>query len=131
MHLTQFFEIYDNLGYTDSEKAIALGAWTEAIKLLTGSQEPYGWIYDECIEDSDHAIGYFYREAISHSEVKNGIPIYTTPLTRKWVGLSDEKISELWYKSQNDVEGVNLGFTTQEHFFAGLIDTNLREKNNA
>ena len=53
------------------------------------------------------------------------------PPSREWQSLSDYLISELWYKSQNDIEGVNLGFTTQEHFFAGLIDANLREKNNA
>ena len=52
----------------------------------------------------------------------------TSP-SREWQSLSDYLISELWYKSQNDIEGVNLGFTTQEHFFAGLIDANLREKN--
>ena len=55
--------------------------------------------------------------------------LYTTPPSREWQSLSDYLISELWYKSQNDIEGVNLGFTTQEHFFAGLIDANLREKN--
>ena len=48
---------------------------------------------------------------------------------KEWVGLSDAEISEIWYKSQNDIEGVNLGFTTQEHFFAGMIEAKLREKN--
>ena len=56
------------------------------------------------------------------------IALYTTP-SREWVELSEAEISELWYKSQNDVEGVNLGFTTQEHFFAGMIEAKLREKN--
>jgi hypothetical protein len=48
---------------------------------------------------------------------------------KQWQGLSDYEISELWGKSQNDVEGENLGFTTQEHFFAGMIEAKLKEKN--
>ena len=67
---------------------------------------------------------------LGYDELPNGTAFYTTPPSREWQSLSDYLISELWYKSQNDIEGVNLGFTTQEHFFAGLIDANLREKNN-
>jgi len=64
---------------------------------------------------------------LGYDDLPNGTPFYTHP--KQWQGLSDFEISELWYKSQNDVEGVNLGFTTQEHFFAGMIEAKLKEKN--
>ena len=81
----------------------------DARKILAETQEPF-----DVVQDSKG----------------NLVPLYTTPPpSREWVGLSEAEIGELWYKSQNDVEGVNLGFTTQEHFFAGLIDAKLREIN--
>ena len=50
-------------------------------------------------------------------------------LVTEWQELSDYEICELWSKSQNDIEGTTLGFTTQEHFFAGMIEAKLKEKN--
>jgi hypothetical protein len=36
--------------------------------------------------------------------------------------LTDDKINELWYQSQNDVEGTSSGHTTQQHYFARLLE---------
>jgi hypothetical protein len=36
--------------------------------------------------------------------------------------LSDDEINELWKESCEDVRGLNLGFTTQQHYFAWLIE---------
>ena len=36
--------------------------------------------------------------------------------------LSDEEICNLWTESQDDVKGTSLGNTTQEHYFARLIE---------
>ena len=30
-------------------------------------------------------------------------------------------IIELWQQSQNDAEGMRLGYTTQQHYFAALV----------
>ena len=30
-------------------------------------------------------------------------------------------INELWQQSQNDAEGMRLGYTTQQHYFAALV----------
>jgi hypothetical protein len=36
--------------------------------------------------------------------------------------LSDDEINKLWKESCKDVRGLNLGFTTQQHYFAWLIE---------
>ena len=82
------------------------------------------------------AVGFYHKDSglikcflSSPPDVKSEwLDVYTHP-PKQWQGLSDFEISELWGKSQNDVEGVNFGFTTQEHFFAGMIEAKLREKN--
>ena len=55
------------------------------------------------------------------------IDVYTHPAT--WQSLSDDEINEYWYQSNNDVEGVRLGFTTQQHYFARAVERALKEKN--
>ena len=36
-------------------------------------------------------------------------------------------INELWQQSQNDAEGMRLGYTTQQHYFAALVAAAERE----
>ena len=36
-------------------------------------------------------------------------------------------IIELWQQSQNDAEGMRLGYTTQQHYFAALVRADERE----
>lgn len=48
---------------------------------------------------------------------------------KEWQSLSDDEINEYWYQSNNDVEGVSLGFTTQQHYFARAIEQALKELN--
>jgi hypothetical protein len=36
-------------------------------------------------------------------------------------------INELWQQSQNDAEGMRLGYTTQQHYFAELVRADERE----
>ena len=81
------------------------------------TQEPYGWVYEECIDDADHAIGYFYREAFSWIELKNGTPVYTHP--KEWQGLSNDDL----YKILND----NIG--SSSYAIARAIEAKLRERN--
>ena len=35
--------------------------------------------------------------------------------------MTDARITELWEQSQNDAEGMRLGYTTQQHYFAALV----------
>jgi hypothetical protein len=36
-------------------------------------------------------------------------------------------VTELWQQSQNDAEGMRLGYTTQQHYFAALVRADERE----
>ena len=36
-------------------------------------------------------------------------------------------VNELWQQSQNDAEGMRLGYTTQQHYFAALVAAAERE----
>jgi hypothetical protein len=36
-------------------------------------------------------------------------------------------VNELWQQSQNDAEGMRLGYTTQQHYFAALVRADERE----
>jgi len=47
----------------------------------------------------------------------NWFPVYTHPAKT----LTDEKINQLWAKSQEDGIAMQHGFTTQQHYFAHLI----------
>ena len=35
--------------------------------------------------------------------------------------MNSEDINRMWLQSQNDAEGMRLGFTTQQHYFAALV----------
>ena len=35
--------------------------------------------------------------------------------------MNDARITELWEQSKNDAEGMRLGYTTQQHYFAALV----------
>ena len=37
-------------------------------------------------------------------------------------------VNELWQQSQNDAEGMRLGYTTQQHYFAALVRADEREE---
>jgi hypothetical protein len=37
-------------------------------------------------------------------------------------------VTELWQQSQNDAEGMRLGYTTQQHYFAALVRADEREE---
>lgn len=42
--------------------------------------------------------------------------------------MSPEEITRLWQLSMDDAEGMRLGFTTQQHYFAALVAAAEREK---
>jgi hypothetical protein len=42
--------------------------------------------------------------------------------------MNQDKITELWRLSMNDSEGMRLGFTTQQHYFAALVAAAEREE---
>ncbi|CAB4122078.1 hypothetical protein UFOVP17_54 [uncultured Caudovirales phage] len=46
-----------------------------------------------------------------------------------WQGLSDDEICDLWTLSDKDIDGIDLGYTTQQHYFAALVEQALKEKN--
>jgi len=35
--------------------------------------------------------------------------------------MNSEDINRMWLQSQDDAEGMRLGFTTQQHYFAALV----------
>ena len=37
-------------------------------------------------------------------------------------------VTELWQQSQNDAEGMRLGYTTQQHYFAELVRADERDE---
>jgi len=37
-------------------------------------------------------------------------------------------VAELWQQSQNHAEGIRLGYTTQQHYFAALVAAAERER---
>ena len=41
--------------------------------------------------------------------------------------MNDAKVAELWEQSKNDAEGMRLGYTTQQHYFAALVRADERE----
>jgi hypothetical protein len=45
--------------------------------------------------------------------------------------LTDDKINKLWYQSQNDVAGTSSGHTTQQHYFARLLEKALAPSKDA
>ena len=86
------------------------------------AQEPYGWIYEERIDDPEHPDGYYYSWGFSWIEIGSGKPVYTHP-TPSWQGLSDDEIlplaeKYLYDKKYNDVI-----------IFARAIEKGLKEKN--
>ena len=55
---------------------------------------------------------------------------YKTTPVKEWQSLSNDEICDLWTKSSDDVKGcIRLGYTTQQHYFASLIEQALKEKN--
>ena len=53
------------------------------------------------------------------------IPLYTHPVKEQ---LTDEEINQLWAESHEDGVAMQLGFTTQQHYFAHLILRTAQEK---
>ena len=41
--------------------------------------------------------------------------------------MNSEDINKMWMQSQDDAEGMRLGFTTQQHYFAALVAAAERE----
>lgn len=41
--------------------------------------------------------------------------------------MNSEDINKMWLQSQDDAEGMRLGFTTQQHYFAALVAAAERE----
>jgi len=48
---------------------------------------------------------------------------------KEWQGLTDDEICNLWSLSDKDIDGIDLGYTTQQHYFAALVEQALKEKN--
>ncbi len=42
--------------------------------------------------------------------------------------MNSEDINKMWLQSQDDAEGMRLGFTTQQHYFAALVAAAERNK---
>ena len=81
-------------------------------------QKPVAWMNDIAFSMDKELLG-------TRSRI---VPLYTTPPSRKWVGLSDEEMSEIfasigWVEKDNNLK--DLGF--YDH--ARAIEAKLREKN--
>jgi hypothetical protein len=79
--------------------------------------EPVVWMYQDKIS---HAIKFqkHMSDFVDHSRFYE-TPLYTTPPTRQWVGLTDEEMHECW-----DSPLTPLGMK-----YARMIEAKLREKN--
>jgi hypothetical protein len=64
----------------------------------------------------------------AHFDEDGAYPVYTHP--HQWQGLTDDEICDLWTLSDKDIDGIDLGYTTQQHYFAALVEQALKEKNN-
>jgi hypothetical protein len=42
--------------------------------------------------------------------------------------MNSEDINKMWMQSQDDAEGMRLGFTTQQHYFAAMVAAAERNK---
>ena len=67
------------------------------------AQEPYGWVYEERIDDPEHPDGYYWSWGFSWIEIGSGKPVYTHPAP-SWQGLTSEEIRSL--DLDNDVISV-------------------------
>ena len=93
----------------------------EALKMAVREMSVYAMQHsnDWLIEDVDllKAIN-ACKEALAEAE------------KQEWQSLSDDEICDLWTESSDDVKGcIRLGYTTQQHYFASLIEQALKEKN--
>jgi hypothetical protein len=93
-------------GISSSDYIDVMNACKEALE--QPSQEPVAWI-------KNWADG---SKEIVPDNYEGSYPVYTRPAQP----LSDDEINELWKESCEDVRGLNLGFTTQQHYFAWLIE---------
>ena len=80
------------------------------------AQEPYGWIYEERIDDPEHPDGYYYSWGFSWIEIGSGKPVYTHPAP-SWQGLSD-------YETQEIIDNLNNPFA-----MIRVAEIQLKEKN--
>jgi hypothetical protein len=106
----------------------AINACKEALSEQEPAQEPVGWIpatykYNLLSNDDEYPIGMVYHSKRDEDDVA----VYTHP--HQWQGLSDDEICDLWTLSDKDLDGIDLGYTTQQHYFAALIEQALKEKN--
>ena len=99
----------------------------DARKVLAETQEPVAWMNDKSPN------GIFARHKEGADNFGCDIPLYTTPPSREWVGLSDDEITSLEYdhvsyETFDEGEyGTEINIYTKE--FARAIEAKLREKN--
>ena len=94
----------------------------DAIKetLAQPEQEPVGWL-----DSNDKLAEFMHKDLKAEHDKRDSstpryfqIPVYTTPPQRTWVGLTDEEISAIDWKSDETL-----------HDFARAIEAKLKEKN--
>jgi hypothetical protein len=104
----------------------AINACEEALE--QPAQEPVGWIVFDVYGNGNYKpsdINTFYTKQTTVLQMP--IPLYTQP--HQWQGLTDDEICDLWTLSDKDLDGIDLGYTTQQHYFAALVEQALKEKN--
>ena len=83
-------------------------------------QEPVGWL-----DSNDKLAEFMHKDLKAEHDKRDSstpryfqIPVYTTPPQRTWVGLTDEEISAIDWKSDETL-----------HDFARAIEAKLKDKN--
>ena len=116
----------------NGQKETAQAAWQARgvlDKALDETQEPVAW--QALCKDNHYAYGTAEIDLKGYHSDFWQRPLYTTPPSREWVGLSDEEIAKLTlysseYTSDDGFETISL----DEKHFARAIEAKLREKNN-
>jgi hypothetical protein len=87
----------------------------------TGTGEPVAWMYQEYRDDDQFG----WRDEIQFVQppndpnyFRNIVPVYTTPLRRTWVGLSEDELERLIHNFGND-----------PHTLLDEVDARLRNRN--
>ena len=116
----------------EQSDALFDGQVTE-VYLIDGHALPPSAIHEALAQPEQEPVAYWnFNSGFSHCMIdqlneaakKNPAPIYTTPPQRKWVGLTDEEITELHHEIKVRLMGT---YKTEDIYRA--IEAKLREKN--
>ena len=96
-------------------------AITALRQALETKQEPVAWISDSPTKGNGKQLHWTKSEAWRWSNVI--WPLYSAPLKREWVGLTDDEVAQAMYKADAIITG------PMQFRFAKEIEAKLKDKN--